>query len=93
MIERKNKKKLAFIIDIYAPKIVERIDGFDNAIIGLQVKTSKLIYSVKKCIKILENKMETEEAVEHFYSEVYKDDESSNGVIFCEDYLTNKPNI
>ena len=41
-------------------------DGFDAAIIGVDKTQMRLIYSVKKCIKILWKDMSEEDAVEYF---------------------------
>lgn len=41
-------------------------DGFDEAIIGIDVNSMRLIYSVSKCIEILCRDMDEEEAVEFF---------------------------
>jgi hypothetical protein len=43
-----------------------KADGFDEAIIGIEESSMRLIYSVSKCIEILEKQMSKEEAVEHF---------------------------
>lgn len=43
-----------------------KAEGFDEAIIGIDEDTMKLIYSVSKCIEILQKDMEEEEAVEYF---------------------------
>ena len=43
-----------------------KAEGFDEAIIGIDDETMKLIYSVSKCIEILKKDMEEEEAVEYF---------------------------
>jgi hypothetical protein len=43
-----------------------KAEGFDEAIIGIDEETMKLIYSVSKCIDILKKDMEEEEAVEYF---------------------------
>lgn len=43
-----------------------KADGFDEAIIGIDDETMRLIYSVSKCIDILKKDMEEEEAVEYF---------------------------
>lgn len=43
-----------------------KADGFDEAIIGIDDSTMRLIYSVSKCIEILERTMDEEEAVEYF---------------------------
>lgn len=41
-------------------------DGFDDAIIGIDLNEYRLIYSVSKCIKILCEDMSYEDAVEYF---------------------------
>jgi hypothetical protein len=92
-MSKKGQKKLNLIVEIYGEKTLEKIDGFDNAVIGLEVKTDRLIYSVKKCVNILKTKMSTEEAIDFFYTDIYSQNAKENKVIFCEDYLIKKPNI
>jgi hypothetical protein len=41
-------------------------DGFDEALLGLDQK-GRAVYSVSKCIDILSENMELQEAVEYFY--------------------------
>ena len=43
-----------------------KADGFDDAIIGIEAQSMRLIYSVSKCIDILKKDMDEEEAVEYF---------------------------
>jgi hypothetical protein len=43
-----------------------KANGFDDAIIGVDEKSFKLIYSVSKCLEILKNNMSEEEAIEYF---------------------------
>jgi hypothetical protein len=59
---------LSNIIDAHPDEDFLIADGFDNAIIGIDVKTMRVIYSVQKCIDILmnEHEMTDEEAVEYF---------------------------
>lgn len=46
-------------------------DGFNDAIIGYHSSSERLIYSISKSIKILiEEGMEEEDALEHFYYNV-----------------------
>lgn len=44
-------------------------DGFDDAILGTDYSTDRVIYSIKKCIDILvkDHGMEYEEALDYFY--------------------------
>mgnify|MGYP003655981433 CR=1 FL=1 len=44
-----------------------KADGFDEAIIGLEENNMRLIYSVSKCLEILEREgLSSEDAIEHF---------------------------
>jgi len=55
------------IIEQYADE--EKIliaDGFDEAVIGIDEKQMRLVYSVSKCIEILCRDMSEEDAIEHF---------------------------
>ena len=43
-------------------------DGFDDAILGTDYSTDRVVYSISKCIDILcKEGMEYEEAIEYFY--------------------------
>ena len=89
----KNKKILSMLYEVYNKKPLEKIRYYDRAIIGFEVESKRLIYSTKKCIEILRNKMPKEEAIDYFYSEIYSDPKYLGKVIFCEDYLTKKEDI
>jgi len=54
------------IIEQYDPETFLKADGFDKAIIGVDETSMRLIYSVKKCIKILMKDMSEEDAIEYF---------------------------
>jgi hypothetical protein len=54
------------IIEQYEDETFLKADGFDEAIIGVDETTMRLIYSVKKCIEILMRDMSEEDAIEHF---------------------------
>lgn len=54
------------IIEQYQDETFLKADGFDEAIIGVDETTMRLIYSVKKCIKILMRDVSEEDAMEHF---------------------------
>lgn len=83
----KKAKILSLLIQVYQEKSLEKIEGFDNAVIGIEVKTNKLIYSVKKCISLLKKQMPIDEAIDHFYMEIYSENVITKKAIFCEDYL------
>jgi len=92
-MNKKNSKTLDLLIEVYTEVNLNKIEGFDRAIIGVEVETKKLIYSSSKCIKLLSETMPKEEAIDYFYFEIYSEKKSIENFIFCEDYLIKKPNI
>jgi len=65
-------KILDIILDNYPDEGFLKADGFDDAIIGIDSKGDKLVYSVSKCLDILmkDNEMDFEDAYEYFYYNV-----------------------
>ena len=64
-----------------------KADGFDDAIIGLDEQSMRLIYSMSKCIEILKNDMTEEEALEYFYFNVSGSFMDLKTPIWCYDYF------
>jgi hypothetical protein len=59
--------QLEMIIENYSEETFLIADGFDEAVIGFEAKSGRLIYSSKKCLEILvEEGMSHEDALEHF---------------------------
>ncbi len=54
------------ITEHYYDETFLKADGFDEAIIGVEENEMKLIYSVSKCLAILERSMTFEDAIEYF---------------------------
>ena len=55
------------ILESYPDDSFLKADGFDDAVIGLDEQSMRLVYSVSKCIAILRTEGMTEEdALEHF---------------------------
>jgi len=54
------------IEEYYPDEIILKADGFDDAIIGIDDISMRLIYSVSKCLEILKKDMDEEEAIEYF---------------------------
>jgi hypothetical protein len=54
------------IIELYPEESFLKIDGHDNAIIGVDETTMKLCYSMKKIIHNLTEDMSEEEAIEFY---------------------------
>ena len=62
-------------------------DGFNDAIIGIDSNSMRLIYSVTKCIEILSKDMDEEEAVEYFDFNVRGSYVGEKTPIWCTDDL------
>ena len=60
-------------------------DGFDEAIIGVDLLSERIIYSVSKCLKILCRDMPEEEAIEYFEYNVVGAYMGKNTPIWCYD--------
>lgn len=77
------------ILEWYSDEDILKADGFDNAIIGVDDSFGdiRLIYSVSKCIEILSEDMDEEEAVEFFDFNVKGSYVGVNTPIWCVDNL------
>ena len=74
------------IVEQYQDMEILTADGFDDAVIGIDVNSTRLIYSVEKCINILmEQGMSMTEAVEYFEFNVSGSYVGENTPIWCED--------
>lgn len=58
------------IIEAYPEETFLKADGFDEAVIGVDYHSRRLIYSIDKCIEILCRDMIIDDAIEHFYYNV-----------------------
>jgi hypothetical protein len=54
------------IIEKYPNESFLKPDGFDEALIGVDIKSMRLVYSVSKCIQILSKDMNEIDAIEYF---------------------------
>lgn len=83
------KRLLSGIINYYEDEQFLKADGFDDAIIGVEENTMRLIYSTTKCVEILiaEHEMEFNEAIEYFDFNVKGAYMGEKTPIWCEDML------
>lgn len=65
-----------------------KADGFDEAVIGYEERSGRLIYSTTKCLEILvkDSEMTMEDDIEHFYYNVEGAYMGEQTPIFCNDY-------
>ena len=76
------------IIDKYSDQEILKADGFDDAILGIDSRSGRLIYSTQKCIDILiEEGMTSEDAMEHFYYNVEGAYVGELTPIWCDDMV------
>ena len=73
------------ILDRYSNYNFLSADGFDDAIIGVEEQSMRLIYSVSKCIEILMKFMSEAEAMDHFSFNVMGSDIGEKMPIWCYD--------
>lgn len=78
---------LEHIIEWFPEDEFLKAEGFDDAIIGVDEFSMRLIYSVSKCIEILKKDMDEEEAVEYFEFNVKGAYMGEKTPIFCIDNL------
>jgi len=75
------------IIERYPDDSFLKADGFDEAIIGVDTKSMRLVYSVSKCIEILCRDMNEEDAIEYFDYNVSGAYMGEKTPIWCDDIL------
>lgn len=78
--------KINDILESYPEEEFLKADGFDDAIIGVEEYSMRLIYSVSKCIDILCMDMTEEDALEHFDYNVRGSYVGEKTPIWCVDF-------
>lgn len=73
------------ILDNYPEVEFLKADGFDDAVIGFENNSERLIYSVSKCLDILNKDMSEEDAIDYFYFNVSGAYVGEKTPIWCED--------
>jgi hypothetical protein len=74
------------ITEYYYDEEILKADGFDDAVIGIDQNTMRLIYSVRKCVEILVlGGMSVEEAIEYFDFNTKGSYVGEKTPIWCED--------
>lgn len=73
------------ILDNYPEVEFLKADGFDDAVIGFENISERLIYSVSKCLDILNKDMSEEDAIDYFYFNVSGAYVGEKTPIWCED--------
>jgi hypothetical protein len=74
------------IVEQFHDEEILKADGFDDAVIGIEENSMRLIYSVEKCIEILMKQgMDMAEAVEYFDFNVSGSYVGEKTPIWCDD--------
>jgi hypothetical protein len=86
MVETENRL-LKGIISYYEDEELLLVDGFDDAVIGIDESTMRIIYSSGKCIEILmlQSEMLLDQAIEFFEFNVKGSYVGDKTPIWCED--------
>ncbi len=80
-------KMIDKILEWFPEDEILKADGFDDAIIGIDDSSMRLIYSVSKCIEILSQDMDEEDAIEYFEFNVAGAYVGEKTPIWCRDNL------
>ena len=75
------------LLEIYEDEELIKADGFDDAIIGIEEHTMRLIYSVKKILKTLQKDMPEDESLEYFYHNISCSYVGEKTPIWCYDCI------
>jgi len=73
------------ITETFTDEEILTAQGFDDAVIGIDQKTMRLVYSVSKCLDILSQDMSRWEAREYFDFNVSGSYVGEKTPIWCED--------
>lgn len=84
-MENKNSEILHSILNTYEEDTVLTVDGYNQAIIGIDQNTLRLIYSYTKIIQILMEDMTREEAIEYFEFNIQSAYLGDQTPIYCMD--------
>lgn len=71
----------------YEDEVFLTADGFDEAILGVDERSMRLIYSVSKCLEVLQRDMDEDQAREFFEYNVSGSYVGEKTPIWCEDEL------
>ena len=63
--------KLSTILENYSHEELIKADGFDDAVVGIEVNTFRLVYSIDRMIAILTKDMSYEDAIEYLDFNVF----------------------
>ena len=73
------------IIERFDDVVFKKLDGFDEALLGVSNDGMRLIYSVSKCLDILCKRMSELDALEYFDFNIVNAYVGENTPIFCYD--------
>lgn len=76
---------LTNIFERYEDHLFLKADNFDEAVIGVDEASMRLIYSVRKCLEILLTDMDEDDAQEYFNFNVRGAYMGEQTPIWCED--------
>ena len=74
------------IVEYFQDEDIRKADGFDDAVIGIDTGTMRLIYSVTRCVEILiVGGMDMNDAIEYFDFNVRGSYVGEKTPIWCDD--------
>lgn len=87
-MKKNNKVTKKTILENFPEEEFIFMDGFDEAIIGVDCKTSVVVYSMSLILNTLitVNKFKLQDAMDHFYFEINANDIGEKTPIIVDDY-------
>jgi hypothetical protein len=80
-------ERVILMTEMYSDETFLLADGFEDAIIGVDENTMRVIYSVQKCIGILYKTITFDDSVEHFEFNVKGSYMGNKTPIWCDDFF------
>ena len=77
------------IVENFPDENILKADGFDNAVIGIDITSMRLIYSKLKCIEVLmlDDDMDYEDAIEYLEYNTFNAYVGEQTPIWCDDTI------
>lgn len=77
------------ILDDYAGEELVFANGFDSAVLGIEMDSLRIIYSIRKCLNVLmrHSDLTYEEALDFFDSKISNVDLGPKTPIWCDDLV------
>ena len=70
----------------YPNENLKMIDGYDDCVMGIEIPSMRIIYSVDKIVQKLSETMEENDAIDFYYTHINTIDLDEKTPIFCHEF-------